>query len=286
MEEYLSLTMFAKTHNINRTELLNFLVEKGVISDINAITEKGEKEYGLKYKYGEGGSKWPVYSTQIEELIKDHVFTEPLSVPKTTNTAHRATTKEIAPIEINEKLKDVVLDFSKLGLSNFVIFDTETTSLDLDDEVIEYGIIDEKGNTLYNSLFYTEKKINVFASKKSNIWNKDLIGKPKFIDEWEKIAKILDGKLIIAHNAVFDIRLTIQTLIKNNIQPKELERAIKILSNYKCSIELTKQYIKDRKSYSLENLCKDYNITTEQTHRATDDCVLVLLWLNQLNKLI
>ena len=73
MYESQSLTMFAKTHNIDRDELLSFLIECGVIKDIRTITDKGLK-LGIKYKKGEKAGIWPVYGKETEELIKNHQF--------------------------------------------------------------------------------------------------------------------------------------------------------------------------------------------------------------------
>ena len=283
MEGQVSLTKFASMHNINRDELLEFLISEGVVSSISRITAKGES---IGISYFDGGSigrtgKWPVYGTETEELIKNHTFIRPLNEHKVKEKPINSDSNAY-----NNDNSNNVYNFSNLGIDNFVILDTETTSMELDDEVIELSIIDKNGNELYGSLFYTDHNINPFAAKKSGIKKKALIDKPRFIDEWEKISDILRGKLIIAHNSPFDIRLILQTLFRYNVNPRILESAIRILSNNIDSIEFTKKYIKGRKSYSLESLCKDYEISTEQTHRAADDCRLVLLWINKLNEII
>ena len=73
--EALSATMLAKSFaefNISRDQIISFLTNKGYIEDIRTATEFGLAN-GIQYKYGETGSKWPVYDSRIQQCILDNI---------------------------------------------------------------------------------------------------------------------------------------------------------------------------------------------------------------------
>ena len=74
-DEALSATMLAKSFaefNISRDQIISFLTNKGYIEDIRTATEFGLAN-GIQYKYGETGSKWPVYDSRIQQCILDNI---------------------------------------------------------------------------------------------------------------------------------------------------------------------------------------------------------------------
>ena len=68
-EVKLSLTLLAEKNNIKRADLLMFLIDKGLVSDIRTITNKG-MENGVEYRFSDDKSaKWPVYGKVVQDLI-------------------------------------------------------------------------------------------------------------------------------------------------------------------------------------------------------------------------
>lgn len=165
------------------------------------------------------------------------------------------------------------INFEKLKISNFVILDTETTSTSKDDEVVELSVLSEDGEELYHSFFEPEKEMNIFASKKNGIYTKDLKGKPKFKDEWEKIKRAIDGKTIVGHNIEFDERLIFQTLSRYNLDVLDAQ---KLFVNSIDSLEIAQKHIKDAPNYKLETLMRMAGINEEEHHRASYDCLHTL----------
>lgn len=158
----------------------------------------------------------------------------------------------------------------KLLLSeNCVILDTETTGLDWEDQVIELAIVSMTGETLYHSLFNTDKEISNGAMYVHGITQECLSKYPTFKDEWSKIKSILDGKVLLIYNSKFDIRLLNQTLAAYDIDDF-------IDNPTQCIMLMFADYIDSRRWVKLIDACGIMDLEVYQTHRATDDCLLVL----------
>jgi inhibitor of KinA sporulation pathway (predicted exonuclease) len=102
---------------------------------------------------------------------------------------------------------------------NCFILDTETTGLRETDEVIEIGIIDMDGNTVFHSYIkpLRRKSIPAAAAKIHGITMAKLKGAPTMIDIHPQIRNLLKGRIVIAYNASFDKRLLKQTFDKYDL---------------------------------------------------------------------
>lgn len=92
-----------------------------------------------------------------------------------------------------------------------VYLDTETTGLDYTDEVIELAVIDENGNTLFDSRFKPSVEINPFAQEVHGIDANSLAACLTWIEQEASIKKVLQGKSVVIFNADFDLRIMRQT---------------------------------------------------------------------------
>lgn len=174
-------------------------------------------------------------------------------------------------------------DFIKLAAQkmiddNFVIFDTETTGISAEDEIVELGIIDCQGNVLYDGMFRPERAMSTAASRVSGITDSTLVMKPRFADEFEKIVEIMDVAGVIAFNEPFDEKMFYQTAQRYGLDTAELDR---IFSKAHCAQQLYDQYIGYNKT-KLELACENEGIIQVQSHRATDDCVMTLALLQRI----
>ena len=160
----------------------------------------------------------------------------------------------------------------KMINENFLIFDTETTGLGVDDEIIELGIIDCRGNVLYHSLFCPEKEMDEAASKVSGITNEMLQDKPLFKDEFHKIASIMSGRGVIAFNEEFDESMFYQTAARYGFGP---ELVAPIFANAYCAMSLYDIYIGYERT-KLEYACAVEGVEAVQDHRAVGDCQMTL----------
>lgn len=155
---------------------------------------------------------------------------------------------------------------------NFVIFDTETTGVGPNDEIVELGIIDCRGTVLYDGMFWPQQKMNPAASKVSGITDEMLIGEPLFEKEFQRIVSLMDRAGVVAFNEEFDERMFYQTARRYGLDTSVLD---KIFQKAYCAEQLYDRYIGYDKT-KLELACQLEGIEMVQTHRATDDCVMTL----------
>ena len=92
-----------------------------------------------------------------------------------------------------------------------IIFDTETTGLDpREDRVIEFGGIElvnrfPTGRTFHHYISPQGRAVHPEAQAIHGIGDADLVGKPVFGEIAADLLDFLDGAMLVAHNANFDI---------------------------------------------------------------------------------
>lgn len=173
-------------------------------------------------------------------------------------------------------------EFKCLDIHNFVVLDTETTGMNARDEVIELAVVGMDGSVLYDSTFSPTVMVSPGAAAVNHLNNELLYYSPNFADEWQKIKASIGDKTILGHNLAFDKTMVRQTAQRYGINPNESDELFK---DYYDSWRIAKKYI-DTKSYSLENLSHLLGIKRKETHRACDDCIMTLEFLNRLEYLL
>ena len=171
-------------------------------------------------------------------------------------------------------------------LKDYLILDTETTGTGKYDEVIELGIIDMAGNTVYHSLFKPSCPIQPKAEEIHGISLNDLDDAPKFSDEWHKIKTILVGKKILIYNAAFDLRLLSQTTRKygfSEVLEKQATTCV-MLSYAKYHGQINPQ-TGNYRWIKLELALQNEGISVMQTHRVIGDCLMTLALIKKIGKI-
>lgn len=106
--------------------------------------------------------------------------------------------------------------------SDWLIMDAETTGLKQSgrnlasyDEIIQIGIIDPHGNTVFESLVNPIKRRMAQDARDIHGINfRMLKDAPRFSEILPKLHNVLNGKLVIAYNAEFERQMLIQTAAK------------------------------------------------------------------------
>lgn len=159
----------------------------------------------------------------------------------------------------------------------FAIIDLETTGGNPNAErIIEIGIVLHDGKHKigeYTTLINPEKDISAFISTFTGITNNMVKNAPKFIEVADTILELLDGKILVAHNARFDY----------NFIKSEFRRInIPFVNKNICTVQLSRKIFPQSKSHSLGNICKDLGIAIDNRHRAFGDASATALLLEKL----
>ncbi len=92
-----------------------------------------------------------------------------------------------------------------------IFLDTETTGTGQIDRIIQVGIVNAKGETLFESLVNPGMLIPSESSAVNGITNEMVLNAPVWTQIWPNVEAILKGRVIGIYNADFDLRLLRQT---------------------------------------------------------------------------
>lgn len=153
-------------------------------------------------------------------------------------------------------------------MQEYVVVDLETTGLDpyKGCEIIEIGITEIKNDKItrnYSRLIKPKESIPPFITELTGISN-DMVKNEEGIETvLPRFRKFLGDRIMIAHNAKFDLKFLNYYLRKYNLD---------IIDNYICTLEMLKQSKSYKgKNKKLETACEYYNIVNESAHRADSD---------------
>lgn len=105
-------------------------------------------------------------------------------------------------------------------------------------------------------------RFNDYNIKIHGITPEMVYDKPTFDKCWEEIKPYIEDKMVIAHNASFDVRVLCTVLEQFKIELPEFE--------YMCTVKLSQKAYPELSSHKLNNLCDALNIKFNH-HHAYDD---------------
>ena len=155
-----------------------------------------------------------------------------------------------------------------------VFLDTETTGLNQSDEIIEICVVDAAGQTLLNSFVRPSKPIPVDAMGIHGINDAMVQDARPWPEVWLKVRPLLSGKLFVAYNAEFDLRMMRQSYEqyrlpwRENLQPYDL---LKLYSKFRGIWDTSHR---NWKYFSLDEAGKHSGIALPNAHRALADTLL------------
>jgi DNA polymerase III subunit epsilon len=148
---------------------------------------------------------------------------------------------------------------------NLVAVDFETAN-ELPSSACALGIALIKDNKIITVKHWLikppEMRFNVFNTCLHHITEKDVAKKPEFYRIWPSIKKYLEGNLIIAHNARFDMAVLRSILGVYQIDIPELY--------YACTVTLSRKVWKGFKNYKLSTVANNLEINFKH-HNAKED---------------
>ncbi len=167
----------------------------------------------------------------------------------------------------------------ELDLKNprFVVFDTETTGLDVkNDRILSIGAISILGNSIDVAhsfeIYLNQEKFNAETVKIHGILK---TGNLKKFSEEDAVIQFLnyvrDG-ILVAHHVDFDVSIINKALSRMNL-PKLKNKRIDTGVLYKMSLPYTQTY----KHFGLDELCEVYKITKHDRHTASGDAYIAAI---------
>lgn len=162
---------------------------------------------------------------------------------------------------------------TRMANITFVIFDTETTGFSpANDRLVELGAVKVRdGKKLGEKTWLINPKryIPWYVQKVHNITPEMIKDSPTFAEVYPEFLEFIDGSVLIAHNAPFDVRFI----------SAEAERADMPAPKNACldSLALFRNWYPDLKSHTVSDLINLFDISTDglHAHRATDDSLFV-----------
>jgi DNA polymerase III epsilon subunit family exonuclease len=155
----------------------------------------------------------------------------------------------------------------------FVIFDTETTGFSpTKDRLVEIGAVKVRNGKVLGEktwLLNPERYIPWYVQQVHHITPEMVKDMPTFAKIYPEFLEFIDGSVLIAHNAPFDIRFVSAEAQRANMPaPKNA-----VLD----SLALFRTWYPDLKSHKVSDLIDLFDLSTEglHEHRATDDSLFV-----------
>ncbi|EIE41037.1 DNA polymerase III PolC [Mycoplasmopsis canis UF31] len=210
------------------------------------------------------------------------------SYPAFASAAKKAGIKPIYGVsfDVIDKGNMVFLtDFEnqKISEASYVVFDLETTSLSPKiGDIIEFGAsIIENGQIVDSVQFFIKprEKLSDFTINLTKITNEMVENGIEIEEALDRIFKILDNKVAVAHNANFDMHFLLQKFKDHN---KKIPN-----TTFIDSLMISKMIFVDAKKHVLASFTKGFNIDydPEVAHRADyDSDVLAKAFLKSIDK--
>ena len=177
----------------------------------------------------------------------------------------------------------------KLSEIRFVVFDTETTGFDFnEDRILSIGAVRIENQSIEISdnfeVFLDQNKFNPETVKIHGIIKNERFEK---ISEYEALKKFLNyiqNSIIVAHYAGFDIKMVNKALKRNNL-PKLKNKVLDTAVLYKKTRIMTNLIDRD-KVYSLDEIAEAYNVDLIERHTASGDAfITAIIFLKLLGRI-
>ncbi|MBP9707399.1 MAG: 3'-5' exonuclease [Oligoflexales bacterium] len=147
-----------------------------------------------------------------------------------------------------------------------IVFDLETTGLDSHrDKIIEIGAIkyfDFEEVEVFSKLINPQMNISKEIEALTGISDSMVASEPTIETVLPEFLKFIDGCILFAHNAEFDL-----SFIKNACNALSIDLNWPAL----CTLKMARQFLPQLESKNLDSLAKHFNLNFESRHRSIGD---------------
>lgn len=177
-----------------------------------------------------------------------------------------------------------------LGGHDWVVFDLETTGFDSVDDVVQIAIIDSKGKELVNTLVRPRDADRLTIKGKGGKSAADVHGitpdKVRYAPEWkaiyEQVASALAGKVWLAYNADFDVRMLGQSLKAQSLAMPEACEVVCVMKAYAEHVGDWDEQKRDYRWHKLEDAAKACGGLSPYAHTALGDAKMTRVVAEQI----
>ncbi len=160
------------------------------------------------------------------------------------------------------------MDTSSVTEHEYTAFDFETTGIDpVEGRIIECGAVRFTVDgvlSTFHSLIKPDVPIPVEATRVHGITEQDVADAPPETVVIESFLHYLEGSILVAHNANFDVGFLHGALTR-------IGRAGELTNLVLDTLFIARKAFPRLKSYKLSELQKELLLTKKQSHRALDD---------------
>lgn len=154
-----------------------------------------------------------------------------------------------------------------------VVLDTETTGLlpQMGHRVVEIGAVrleNWQEVAQINSLIQPGRKMDGGASRVNGIYDEDLIGQPTFPAVAPELMALLDGALVVAHNAPFDAGFIGMEFFIDSFGRQEPFPAFN--NPWLCTLQMARRQFYFGRN-NLGHIARQLGVRTGRSHRALND---------------
>jgi len=157
--------------------------------------------------------------------------------------------------------------------------DVETTGKSVAyGRIIEIGIIRvENGKIVkkYNSLVDPQDYVDPFVYSLTGITSNELSNAPPFGQIIDEVEELLEGSVFVAHNVRFDYGF-----VRNEFRRYGKSFSLK----HFCTVKLARLLYPRLKTYNLDSIISEFNISCSQRHRALGDALAICEFYKKLQK--
>lgn len=150
-----------------------------------------------------------------------------------------------------------------------LIVDTETTGRSATAEIIEVALCTIDGAVIFESFVKPSVSVPRAAARIHGLTTEMLTEAPVWDKVWEQIARLLEGRLLIAYNAQFDRRMIELMAARYRLALPPLR--------WRCAMQFVKQRSRWRRALSLGEACAYYNLAPGTHRAAADACATAAL---------
>jgi DNA polymerase III epsilon subunit-like protein len=156
-----------------------------------------------------------------------------------------------------------------------LIVDTETVGSGPEVEIVEIALGDCAGEIVYHSLVRPAFNNPPRSSKEQRFDAKEFESAPYWNEVWEKVAPLIDNRLLIAYNASFDCRAMSAECARHKQRSPE--------RGWRCAMQLVKSVVGTKKNLTLTEACTLYGVEAGN-HRADKDVMATWRLLKSLSR--